>query len=86
MFVKFYNKKLRDRNDRDGREGEVIGEDREKEREWSREPEGLGTDPSSSILAVCPWVSLLTSLCCGFPLCKIGLITLPTHKVVVRIK
>ena len=30
------------------------GRERGKDREWSREPDGLGADPRSSTLALCP--------------------------------
>lgn len=55
MFVKFYKKKLKNRDDGDDGRGRVEkGRERGKETEWSREPDGLRADPCSSTLAVCP--------------------------------
>lgn len=54
IFVKFC-KKLKNRDDGDDGRGRMEkGRERGKETEWSREPDGLGADPCSSALAVCP--------------------------------
>ena len=87
MFVKFYKKKLK--NGDDGDDGRGKSGKGQRERERQRMVQGARRSRSRSPLLHSGYVPLgkcLNLSVLQFPLCKIVLIIVSTHNVVVRIK
>lgn len=66
----------------------LLGEEFSRVSTWALESDYMGSNliPATYLLAVRPWVSYSTCLCCSFLICKLVLLYVSNDVVVVRIK